>query len=91
MNNKLLAILDIAKQIGIQSRGDVLHSEFTDGITVADLCKLVETYSTLINETETMFLYRRKGIEDYVTCDYERYAELSNNHLFEVRKVSIQG
>ena len=34
---------------------------------------------------ELIYLYRRKGQDAWVTCDAERYAELSTNHFFEVR------
>ena len=34
---------------------------------------------------ELIYLYRRKGQDAWVTCDAERYAELSTNHFFDVR------
>jgi hypothetical protein len=32
---------------------------------------------------EQIYLYRRKGLSDYATCDRARYVELSQHKLFE--------
>jgi multidrug resistance efflux pump len=32
---------------------------------------------------EQIYLYRRKGMSDYATCDMARYVELSQHKLFE--------
>jgi hypothetical protein len=32
---------------------------------------------------EQIYLYRRKGLSDYATCDRSRYVELSQHKLFE--------
>ena len=32
---------------------------------------------------ESIYLYRRKGLSDYATCNRTRYVELSQNKLFE--------
>ena len=37
-------------------------------------------------QREPVYLYRRRGLHDFVTCDRERYAELSAKpHLFETK------
>ena len=38
-------------------------------------------------EAQPVYLYRRKGQDDFVTCDHGRFEELSNNSLFETRTV----
>jgi len=38
-------------------------------------------------EAPPVYLYRRKGQDDFVTCDHSRFEELSNNQLFETRTV----
>jgi hypothetical protein len=38
-------------------------------------------------EAPPVYLYRRKGQDDFATCDHGRFEELSNNHLFETRTV----
>lgn len=34
---------------------------------------------------EQIYLYRRKGLSDYATCDRARYVELSQHKLFETK------
>jgi chromosome segregation ATPase len=35
--------------------------------------------------SEQIYLYRRKGLSDYATCDRARYVELSQHNLFETK------
>ena len=36
-------------------------------------------------ENEPVYLFRRKGLDDFVTCSKERFDELSENALFETK------
>lgn len=55
-------------------------------VCMVELCDEVER---LLNETsqlsEPIYAYRRLGQPHFATCDEERYAELSDNHLFETQ------
>ena len=40
---------------------------------------------TVKQEQEPVYLFRRKGLDDFCTCTEERYLELSSNNKFEVK------
>lgn len=56
--------------------------KFLDTRSSKDLCA-----EGLSRRVEPIYLFRRKGLDDWVTCTYERYLELQEIPLFEVRVV----
>src|SRR5690606_20153205 len=60
----------------------------TDHIALQDIAMRVYATSRTAHavQGEPVYLYRRRGLHDFVTCNHDRYAELSvKPHLFETK------
>src|SRR5690606_18458681 len=48
--------------------------------------RILEVIAEADVQGEPVYLYRRRGLHDFVTCNHDRYAELSvKPHLFETK------
>ena len=52
---------------------------------IAAITAIKEALAQPEQEQETIYLFRRKGQDDFVTCNQERYNEFSDHRLFEVK------
>ena len=79
----LLAIID--SEMYVNDFGGLQAGRDSTTDIHAAMSKLQASLAQPEQEQETIYLFRRKGQDDFVTCNQERYNEFSDHRLFEVK------
>ena len=92
-------VANVREQLIEAQKQIVMLREVLHGVALAtDPCVMVQSVVKALADTqdlsnrilcdaEPVFLFRRLGRDDYVTCDASRYNELSLSALFETKKL----